>query len=135
MHASHRVVTDQHIFARNISIMHEWCNGCVCTYACTHLAFKELTRSLREEQMGNCEGTSTASKRCWMRRPEAPHAAIFVKDHRIAMILKSLTTIVAKGVLTPGGGTGDWERPFRSPGGGTGRGPLGHLEEGLGEAL
>ena len=31
----HRVVTDQHIFARNI-------NGCVCMHACMHLAFKDL---------------------------------------------------------------------------------------------
>ena len=42
----HKVVTDQHIFACNISIMHEWCNGCAYVHACmharTHLAFKTL---------------------------------------------------------------------------------------------
>ena len=39
-------------------------------------------------------------------RVKGPHAVIVAKDRRIAMVLKSLGTIVIEGVVTPGGGTG-----------------------------
>ena len=45
------------------------------------------------------KGTFAASKRCWMRRPEGPHAVIFGKD---PTILKSLGKIVTKGGINIG---------------------------------
>ena len=59
--------------------------------------------SLREDEMGNCRGTSAVSKRCCIRRPDGPHAVDFGKDLSTIAILKSLLRIGIGGVLGAGG--------------------------------
>ena len=49
------------IFARNILLMHEMCDGCVCMHAYTHLPFKELICIL-PEGIGNAKGAISPFK-------------------------------------------------------------------------
>ena len=49
MHASYRVVTDQHILHAISNSCMKWSNGCVCMNAYTHLAFKELNATHNNE--------------------------------------------------------------------------------------
>ena len=59
--------------------------------------------SLREDEMGNCRGTSAVYKRCCIRRPDGPHAVDFGKDLSTIAILKSLLRIGIGGLLGAGG--------------------------------
>ena len=59
--------------------------------------------SLREDEMGNCRGTSAVSKRCCIQRPDGPHAVDFGKDLSTIAILKSLLRIGIGGLLGAGG--------------------------------